>query len=344
MAIVISKCLLDWGFDKVFTGTVDNASSNDVTVKELSKRLSNWGTNMMDGNHLHVRCMAHIINLIVQDGLKEIGNSIKRVRQAMKYIRQSPAGIKKFKDCCEMSNITCKKTLCLDVSTRWNSTYLMLYTTQIFQHAFERYKLVDHGLVNYLVTHVCEDGNCAGSLVSDDWNNVRNLVKFLETFYELTLKVSGSLYVTSNVHFSEISEHSCMLKGLVASEDLELQSMAVRIKEKFDKYWGEPEKMNKIIFIACVLDPRNKTGFVEFALEEMFGKEKGGEIGKDVIKNMNTLYKEYIKKNANGSQLPSPSSDSSNTSSVSSILTKGVLRLQYKKRLEENESSGVNLS
>ncbi|XP_016480700.2 zinc finger BED domain-containing protein RICESLEEPER 3-like [Nicotiana tabacum] len=217
--------------------------------------------------------MAHIINLIVQDGLKEIGDSIKRVRQAMRYIRQSPTRIKKFKDSCEMANITCKKILCLDVSTRWNSTYLM--------HAFERYKLVDHGLVNYLIIHVCEDGNCGGSLVSDDWNNGRNLVKFLDTFYELTLKISDSLYVTFNVHFSEISKLSCMLTGLVASEDIELQPTAVRMKEKFDKYWGEPKK---IIFIACVLDPRNKIGFVEFAFEEMFGKEKVGEIEKDVIK------------------------------------------------------------
>lgn len=51
MAIDISKCLLYWGLDKVFTITVDNVSSIDITVKELSKQLSNWGTNMMDGNH-----------------------------------------------------------------------------------------------------------------------------------------------------------------------------------------------------------------------------------------------------------------------------------------------------
>ncbi|KAH0696474.1 hypothetical protein KY290_013840 [Solanum tuberosum] len=65
--------LLKKDLDNVFTITIDNASSNDVTVKEMSKQLSNWGTNIMDGDHLHVRCMTHILNLIVQDGLKEIG-------------------------------------------------------------------------------------------------------------------------------------------------------------------------------------------------------------------------------------------------------------------------------
>ncbi|XP_070036181.1 zinc finger BED domain-containing protein RICESLEEPER 1-like [Nicotiana tomentosiformis] len=37
MAAVITNCLLDWGLENVFTITVDNASSNDVTVREVSK-------------------------------------------------------------------------------------------------------------------------------------------------------------------------------------------------------------------------------------------------------------------------------------------------------------------
>lgn len=40
----------------------------------------------MNGKHLHVRCMTHIHNLIVQDSLKEIGPSVKQVRQMVKYV------------------------------------------------------------------------------------------------------------------------------------------------------------------------------------------------------------------------------------------------------------------
>ena len=46
-----------------------------------------------------------------------------------------------------------------------------------------------------------ENGTTSNILSSGDWKNVRSIVKFLETFYVLTLKVSGSNYVTSNTHF-----------------------------------------------------------------------------------------------------------------------------------------------
>ena len=77
MAESISNCLLDWKLDNFFTVTVDNASSNDVAVLELFKKLDMWETNLIEDKHLHVRCMTHILNLIMQDGLKEISPSIK---------------------------------------------------------------------------------------------------------------------------------------------------------------------------------------------------------------------------------------------------------------------------
>ncbi|XP_073273203.1 zinc finger BED domain-containing protein RICESLEEPER 2-like [Primulina huaijiensis] len=310
MAIAITKCLIDWGLDKVFTVTVDNGSSNDTTVKELSKQFSKWGTNFMDGSHLYVRCVAHIINLIVQDGLKEVGDSVKRVRQALRYIRQTPARMKRFKDCCEIEKIESNKSLCLNVPTRWNSTYLMLNTAQEFENAFVRYGFLDPGLLDNLLNHTCEDGNIVGAFVNDDWKKIRHMVKFLETFYELTLRVSGSSYVTSNVHFHEIGEVACIFKMLVDSDDTDLSCMAEKMKAKFEKYWSAPEKMNKMIFVACVLDPRFKFEYVAFVLLSMYGEEKGGKMRDDLKLYVISLYDEYRMRTSKESQSESSASAS----------------------------------
>ncbi|MBA0655489.1 hypothetical protein Goklo_007968 [Gossypium klotzschianum] len=52
---------------------------------------------------------------------------------------ESPARLQKFKEFVLVEKIECKM-LCLDVCTRWNSTYLMLDITQNFEKAFERFE------------------------------------------------------------------------------------------------------------------------------------------------------------------------------------------------------------
>ena len=65
-----------------------------------------------------MRCVAHIVNLIVTDGLKEMNKSVARVRGAVRYVRQSPSRLKRFKECVEVENIKSKSLSCLDVCTR----------------------------------------------------------------------------------------------------------------------------------------------------------------------------------------------------------------------------------
>ena len=71
----IEKCLHDWGIDRVFTVTVNNASSKNVAVAYLKKKLNHLGTSIVQGKYLHMRCITHIINLIVSERLREHKNS-----------------------------------------------------------------------------------------------------------------------------------------------------------------------------------------------------------------------------------------------------------------------------
>jgi len=48
-----------------------------------------------------MRCCAHILSLIVKDGLKEIRDSISKIWSAVKYAKSSPARFARFKACVE---------------------------------------------------------------------------------------------------------------------------------------------------------------------------------------------------------------------------------------------------
>ena len=293
----VEKCLLDWGIDKVFSVTVDNASSNDVAISYLKKKLVSWGNCLLGGKYLHMRCIAHIINLIVVDGLKEISQSVQRVRAAVKYIRQSPNRLKKFKECVEMEKIESKQMLCLDVPTRWNSTYLMLDTASKLAKAFDRFEDVDPCFSRDLVD---DEIGVPNSL---DWENVANYVHFLEHFYDLTLQSSGSLYVTSNVVVHDLSDILVLMKEWKNGVDLRLGCMAMRMRKKYAKYWGNVERMNFTIFFAIVLDPRYKFKFLEWLIKRMYEID---EIVKLVKDELVKLFEKYQRIYA-----PQPSSSTS---------------------------------
>ena len=111
--------------DRLFTITENNASSNKMAI-DYVKKTKERDRSILGGEFLHMRCCAHILNLIVQSGLKFIHESIAKVRNAVRYVRASPARLEKFQDCVENEKIKVKCLLSLDVPTRWNSTYLML--------------------------------------------------------------------------------------------------------------------------------------------------------------------------------------------------------------------------
>ena len=63
----IDLCLKEWGISKVFAITVDNASSNYTCINLLKDRFTSRGCDFLKGKYMHMRCIAHITNLIVKD-------------------------------------------------------------------------------------------------------------------------------------------------------------------------------------------------------------------------------------------------------------------------------------
>jgi hypothetical protein len=127
--------MLEWGISSIFTVTVDNASANDTAIEYLKRKNRDKVGAILDNEFLHMRCCAHILNLTVTDGLKEVSDSIVKVRNAVKYVKSSPSRFEKFKACMETEKIQFKGLLCLDVPTRWNSTYKMLEAAEKCRNA-----------------------------------------------------------------------------------------------------------------------------------------------------------------------------------------------------------------
>jgi hypothetical protein len=58
---------------KILSITLDNASNNDAMVVSILKKHPSFGPSLIaDGVFFHVRCGAHILNLIVHEGIKVI--------------------------------------------------------------------------------------------------------------------------------------------------------------------------------------------------------------------------------------------------------------------------------
>jgi len=110
----------EWGIEnKLFSITLDNASAMDSFVEKLKIKLNSRDLLLMDGRFFHVRCRAHILNLIVQDGLKEIDPSVAKIRECIKYIKGSEARRDKFLACVsEVGLGGSRKGLRQDVPTR----------------------------------------------------------------------------------------------------------------------------------------------------------------------------------------------------------------------------------
>jgi hypothetical protein len=76
----------------LFSLTLDNASANEVAVKDIVNDLkTSVGVSIVcDGVFFHVRCANHILNLVARDGLSVISRIISNVKLLVLVVKGSP--------------------------------------------------------------------------------------------------------------------------------------------------------------------------------------------------------------------------------------------------------------
>ncbi|KAH1031552.1 hypothetical protein J1N35_043726 [Gossypium stocksii] len=280
----IEKCLRDWGIERVFTITVDNASANSVAIEYLRKKLNHRNASVANENFIHMRCVAHILNLIVQYGIKDAFVSVDRVRGVVRYISASPSRLTKFNQWVKEEMIDSKAQLCLDVSIRWNSTDMMLKVAEKYERAFESYVCDDH---NFFLDLTVGDE----VPTFDDWEIVRRVIKVLEPFYHPTPKVSGSLHVTFHSLFEVLTDVHCLFDGWQDCGDLDIISMTSKMRDKYNKYWREGKKINMLVYLAVIFDSRCKMSFLDFGVNLLF--PNANDIMKMIDKELHCLFNKY---------------------------------------------------
>ena len=165
------------------------------------------------------------------------------------------------------------KGLSLDVSTRWNSTYLMLRDALYYKNAFMRLKSSDRRRYEKITPSPSE------------WAMAFKLFQCLKKLFDLTELLSGSQYPTANLFYRGFCEIKVLLDDWSLSEDITICAMATSMRRKFEKYW---KKSSTTLAVACFLDPRYKKRLIEFYMRKFHGSASHVHVDQlvDVIKKL----------------------------------------------------------
>ena len=238
---------------------------------------------LCDGEFFHIRCCAHILNLVVQDGLKVVGGALHKLRESVKYVVGSESRRRKFEEFAKDAKLQISRGLRLDMVTRWNSTYLMVESAINYRAAFSHLQVYDshykHGLSD------------------EEWTRCQKICEFLEPFNELTNLFSGINYPTSNLYFMNVWKVHMKLLAYKRGDDPLLSAMAEQMLEKFEKYWDE---YSPVLSFGIVFDPRYKCDILKWCLDKINPITSMGKVHaiKDKLK---MLFEDYLRRTSDQS-------------------------------------------
>ncbi|XP_078431091.1 putative transcriptional regulator tpeD [Wolffia australiana] len=212
---------------KVYVVTMDNASNNTTMMATLERELRSVNPHFTAKRH--VLCITHVINLVMQAGLKaldvvgegpeetfldevdltdivdvfdaeelagqaiSLGDIGRRLRKVVVAIRGSSKKETKYFSYCRQLNMTNTRRISLDCPTRWSSTFKML------RGCIEKKFIIDMLLSNVLRKR---------SLLDVEWDLIEKFVDLLKPLQQGTSVAIRSKAPASN-------EGIVIIKGLM---------------------------------------------------------------------------------------------------------------------------------
>ncbi|XP_024972100.1 zinc finger BED domain-containing protein DAYSLEEPER-like [Cynara cardunculus var. scolymus] len=231
---------------------------------------------VLNGQLLIGSCYARVLGRLAQDALTSMKETVKKVRDSVKYVVTVESHQERFNDLKQQLQVPSTKSLNLDNQTEWNTTYHMLVAASELKEVFSCLDAFDP---NYRET-----------LSMEEWKEVEILCIFLKLLFDAANLLVGPTYPTTNVFFDDVWNIQLELTHAAMSEDVFISNLTKPMYERFDKYWKD---CSLVLAIAVVMDPRFKMKLVEFSFSRIYGDDGENQM-KLVQDGVQELFLDYV--------------------------------------------------
>ncbi|CAL5438903.1 unnamed protein product [Camellia sinensis] len=272
----VAACLADWAMEgRLFSLTI-NQPLSESGIEYLRALLSIKNPLMLGGQLLVGNCLARTLSCIAQEALQAAEETVKKIRNSVKYVKTSESHEEKFLELKQQLQVPSMKSLIIDDKTRWNTTYEMLVAASELKEVFSCLDTSD------------SDYKEAPSM--EVWKQVETLCTYLKLLFDTATILTAPTIPPTNTFFHEAWKIQLELARAIQSEDPFTCNITKPMQENFDKYW---KNCCLVLAIAVVMDPRFKMKLVEFSFTKIYGDDAATYV-KIVDEGIHELFLEYV--------------------------------------------------
>ncbi|KAK8627627.1 hypothetical protein V6N13_135234 [Hibiscus sabdariffa] len=173
--------------------------------------------------------------------------------------------------------------ICLTTDT-WTSLQRVSYMV-LTAHWIDEEWMLQKRIINFCPISAHRGENIGQAL--EKW--LQNMSVLLILMLEMTI----AFFLTSQQEMESLRLMiGKMFEELKSSEDLDVISITSKMREKYNKYWGDAKKINFLVYFANIFDPRHKMEFVNFGVKLLF-PDIAADVMKTIDKELHCLFDEY---------------------------------------------------